>query len=64
MNKATAFVKSHWPVIAAFGMAAWAEYGTSVMKYVATHPHASAAVGFVVFTVGWFKAYYTQPKPS
>lgn len=64
MDKVVGFIKSHWPVILAFAGAAWEEFGTSVMAWVAAHPHFSGAAAFLVFSVAWFKAYYTQAPPK
>lgn len=63
MDKAIAFLKSHWPAILAFIGAAWTQFGTTITAWVSAHPKYSALAAFVAFTVGYYVKSPLTPKP-
>jgi len=54
ISTVVAFLKSHWPAILAFGIAAWAQFGTQVTTFVAAHPHLSGWFAFVSFVIAYY----------
>lgn len=64
MDKVIVFVKSHWPVILAFGVAAWSQFGTQVTTWVGAHPHLSGWFAFVSFTVAYWAKSPWQSKAA
>jgi hypothetical protein len=62
MNGFLTFLKSHWPAILAFGIAAWAQFGTQVTAFVSTHPHLSGWFAFASFAVAYYVKSPLTPK--
>ena len=62
MKKALSFLLSHWPAILAFGIAAWAQFGTQVTAFVAAHPHLSGWFAFASFAVAYYVKSPLAPK--
>jgi len=55
-QKVVAFLKAHWPAIAAFAGAFWLKFGTTISAYVQAHPKWSGAYALAAFVA----AYYTK----
>jgi len=64
MSKVWEFLKSHWPAIAAFFMAFWAHFGSTITAYVMAHPKLSQIYAFAAFIVGYYmKSPWQPPSP-
>ena len=54
LDKAGAFLKAHWPAIAAFGLAFWAQFGSQITAFVELHPKLSFWYAAASFTVAYY----------
>ncbi len=54
MNKALSALKSHWPAILAFGIAAYAQFGPTIALWIAAHPKYASWTSVVTFVIGYY----------
>jgi hypothetical protein len=65
VTKLTAILKAHWPAVVAFGVAAYAQFGTAIAGWVHAHPKYAVLSQLLTFCVGYYmKSPLTKPPAS
>jgi len=54
MGKALSVLKSHWPAILAFGVAAYAQFGPAIAAWISAHPKYASWTSVITFVVGYY----------